>query len=127
MEGQWTGTIPKILGLGGMSLKYMITSGASSPEDVAALGKSALGVPYNVTLDIIPYKFRMEMPLVSEPATGGFVITETRLQAVEKGIEKLTRRKVLSAKKESLSDTWLGVSILPTSGLGERQTCLSGT
>lgn len=94
--GQWTGTIPRILGLGGMHVKYMITSGTSDPEDLAALGGSALGVPYDVRLDVIPYKFRLEMPVKSETAAEGSPITEVRLKSLKEGRETLTQRNILS-------------------------------
>jgi transposase InsO family protein len=73
-----------------------VISGSSCREDREALGGAILGVPYEVEDDVIPYRYKIEMPERSEASAEGAPVTVERLEDFESGKEKMTRRKILS-------------------------------
>jgi hypothetical protein len=96
VDGEWTGTLPKILKKGGMAVKFMVISGDSSPGDAKALSGAVLGIPYILETDTINYVLKMEMPVSSEASALGSAITKERIKNMETGLEVLSRRKILS-------------------------------
>merc|ERR1711867_253864 len=45
---KYTGTVAKIMGLGGFQIKYMIRNGENRPEILKLYGGSVLGLPWDV-------------------------------------------------------------------------------
>ena len=50
-DGKYNGTIPQILGLGGLDIKAMMVSGEEDQEAIDKLGKQVLGIDYDVGND----------------------------------------------------------------------------
>ena len=50
---KYTGTVAKIMSLGGFKIKYMIRNGEKRPELLELYGGSVLGLPWDASLDVI--------------------------------------------------------------------------
>ena len=53
VDGEYTGTVPKILAKGGMKVKFMAVSGSADPWEAEQLAGKSLGVLYRLREDEI--------------------------------------------------------------------------
>ena len=97
INGEYNGTIPKILAKCGMKVKFMAMSGDPNPETAEPLGGKVLGLPYDLKEDKIIFKTKS-----NAPSTGPGIIKKCfslqpkDLEDIRDGRRKLTRREVLS-------------------------------
>ena len=61
-EGGYNGTIPQILGLAGLSIKAMMTTGIPDPEARDKLGDQVLGL--NIMLGLTLFSFLLKFRFI---------------------------------------------------------------
>ena len=99
--GEYTGTIPRVLAMGGFTAKAIIASGECDEEEEKALGGKFLGLPYKPREDVISMKIRTTIRAKQQRVQRGkptsyIALDEDFCEEVLLGTETLTRRKVLS-------------------------------
>ena len=60
-DGKYDGTIPEILGLGGLEVKAMMVSGEEDTDAIDKLGKKVLGIDYDVGKDILNFPLEVHV------------------------------------------------------------------
>ena len=96
LEGKpsYSGTVPKILTLGGFILKVMVRDGEQRPEVTELLGGGVLGLPWKPHQDTIEMHFGVNL---SAKERGGRVGPELTIETVDQiDTAILTRREVVS-------------------------------
>merc|ERR1711951_15565 len=90
----YTGTVAKIMGLGGFKVKYMIRNGESRPEILELYGGSVLGLPWDTHNDMLCLS--MDVNLTQKKQ--GVRSSENLKPGDEHQIKdaELTRRKLMS-------------------------------
>merc|ERR1711867_169601 len=99
--GEYTGTLPRVLAMGGFVAKALISSGTCSQEEEEALGGKFLGVPYVAKEDEIRMQLRTTIRARTQKKAKGkateFVeMNDDYVEEVVTGQHLLARRKVLS-------------------------------
>ena len=98
--GEYTGTLPKILSLGGFRAKALIVGGDCDEEEAEALGGKFLGVPYDPVKDTICMGLRTTIRARHQKQERGkasqFIsLDEEFVSEVLTGNQPLTKRKIL--------------------------------
>merc|ERR1711973_573540 len=90
----YTGTVAKIMGLGGFKVKYMIRNGERRPEILELYGGSVLGLPWDTNNDML----RLSMDVNLTQKKQGVRSSENLKPGDEHQIKdaELTRRKLMS-------------------------------
>ena len=60
-EGKYDGTIPEILGLGGLEIKAMMVSGEEDADAIDKLGRKVLGIDYDVGKDMFNFPLKVHV------------------------------------------------------------------
>ena len=93
----YTGTMSEILSTTGFQAKAQVVSRRCTQEEAEALGDKALGVPYCAVKD--EFNMKLQPCITVSRKRGAKVVTmlqEKDIVALEKGLESLTKRTVLS-------------------------------
>merc|ERR1711867_349465 len=100
-DGSYSGTLPRVLAMGGFKAKALIPSGTCDEEEVEALGGKFLGVPYDPRSDRLLLKLRTTIRARTQKRQKGKPtdfqsLDDDFVEEVLTGQQVLTRRKVLS-------------------------------
>merc|ERR1711867_11785 len=90
----YTGTVARIMGLGGFKVKYMIRNGESRPEILELYAGSVLGLPWDTSNDMLRLSMDMNLTQKKQGVRSGENLKpgdEHQIKDVE-----LTRRKLMS-------------------------------
>ena len=100
IDGQYSGTIPQILALGRLEVKFMAISGSDDKHEEEQPGGKALGVGYYLKRDLIHFQLRpgfyLSKGLRADQARVLRILNEDDIQALKTGNLFLSRRQVLS-------------------------------
>ena len=96
----YTGTVPRILAMGAMTVKFMAVSGSSDPWEAEQLGGKTLGVQYRLQEDLIVFTLRPGFyegkSRSSDQARVVTLLDGDQVQDIATGGRRLTRRQALS-------------------------------
>ena len=95
-NGELTGTVPRILALGGMKIKFMAVAGDSDPEEAIPLGGKVLGVPYLLAEDKIEYGIFPTISIGHSKDKQSRIMSLGEVCQLQEGTLGFTRRMALS-------------------------------
>ena len=100
VNGQYSGTIARILSKGGMSVKFMAVTGSDDAHEEEQLGGKNLGVGYSIRDDEITFAMQpcyySGAQSSSDQVREMIVLDAADVDALQAGNRTLTRRNVLS-------------------------------
>ena len=100
VQGQYIGTIPKILAKGALQVKFMAISGTQDSQEAEALGGKALGVNYRLEEDVIWFKllpmFYEAKGRSSDQSREMVVLDKRAIKRLANGALTFSRRQALS-------------------------------
>ena len=100
VNGEYTGTVPRILSRGAMKVKFMAVSGSSNQWEVEQLAGKTLGVQYRLEQDEIYFVLRPgyygDKQKSSDQVREIVLLDQPQVDALRAGSRKLMRRQVLS-------------------------------
>ena len=100
VDGEYTGTIPKILAYGAMKVKFMAISGSSDPWEAEQLAGKTLGVMYDLQRDEIILQIKpgyyAGKTKSSDQTRELVMLDESQVRDIGLGVRSLSRRQALS-------------------------------
>ena len=100
IEGRYTGTVPRILALGALQVKFMAILGSDDKWEEEQLAGKTLGVMYRLRQDeiffVIKPGFYAARARSSDQVREVILLDEARVEAMAAGKMKFTRRQALS-------------------------------
>ena len=99
-DGSYSGTVPRVLSLGGFKAKALVASGVCDTEEEEALGGSFLGLPYSPREDMLKMTIRTTIRKKHQKVQKGkpreyLEMDEVFVEEILSGSQELTKRKVL--------------------------------
>ena len=91
---KYTGTVAKIMSLGGFKIKYMIRNGEKRPELLELYGGSVLGLPWDASKDVICLSMNVNLSNKKQGIRSGECLKPGDEQMIRDA--ELTRRILMS-------------------------------
>ena len=95
-DGQYSGTITKILATCGMQPKFLAVSGDQDPAAAEPLGGKVLGLGYHLGSDHITFKIELNFFQKIRGKKVAMTLTREELEQIRRGSKSLSRRTTLS-------------------------------
>ena len=98
-DGSYTGTVPKMLGEGGFSVKFMVHAKHCTKEEADSLGGKVLGIEFDAMRDTLHFNFSVRFKLLGRHRSAKpehEVLDLKELDRITSGSRILTKRQALS-------------------------------